>query len=403
MAERQGYRFRNQDREWLFDLHLNGGTYNLGHRNPELIETLKQSADHLDVGNHHFASEFRVQLAEQLLSTQTFDARYVSLTTSGSEAVDLAIKAARWTTGRRTVIAIESAYHGRSGFSGAAGDPTSATYFRSDEPARFKTFRYNDLDDLKARLGEEQPACVLFEVIPATAGFPEPNPEFMLGLRSACDDVGALLIADEVQTGLGRSGSWWAIERFGVKPDMLITSKGLGGGLYPIAATLMTYRVGRWLEENGWAHVSTFGGAELGCAVALKTLEITDRPETWRAIENAIERFRVGLEDIATRNAFLLEVRQTALIIGLRFDHPQGGPLATAGLLKHGVWAIFAGFDPSVLQYKPGLLLTDPMIDEILDRTEKGLIEAKRLSMTSIPGPDLSLTSRSATQTGSAI
>ena len=372
MAERQGYRFRNQDREWLFDLHLNGGTYNLGHRNPELVETLKQSADYLDVGNHHFASELRAQLAERLLGTQNFGARYVALTTSGSEAVDLAIKAARWATGRRTVVAIDSAYHGRSGFSGAAGDATSATYFHSDDPTRFKTFRYNDLSDLSARLREEQPACVLLEVIPATAGFPAPDPEFMLDLRTACDDVGALLIADEVQTGLGRSGAWWAIERFGVKPDMLITSKGLGGGLYPIAATLMTERVGRWLEENGWAHVSTFGGAELGCAIALKALEITGRPETWRAIEHAIERFRVGLEDIAARNSFLFEVRQTGLIIGLRFDHPQGGPLATTGLLKHGVWAIFAGFDPSVLQFKPGLLLTDPAIDEILIEPRKG-------------------------------
>lgn len=377
MAERAGYRFRNLGGDMLYDLHLNGGTYNLGHLNPELVEALTLGVREVDVGNHHFASPSRAELAEALLATQNFGARYVVLGTTGSEAVDVAIKAARKTTGRRAVVGIDRGYHGRSGFSGATGDASAARFFLSDDPVLFRVAPFNDAEAVERLLAAGDVACVIIEPSPATHGFPQPADGYLAAIRRACDNAGALLVADEVQTGLGRTGSWWAIERFGVKPDMIVTTKGLGGGLYPVAATLMTERAGAWLEENGWAHVSTFGGAELGCRVARRVLDITSRPETWRSVHSVAARLGEGLREIMCRNPYLVEIRQTGLVIGLKLDHPEGALHAMKGLFDRGVWAIFAGFDMSLLQFKPGLLLTMGECEDILDRVEQGLLLAR--------------------------
>ena len=153
-----------------------------------------------------------------------------------------------------------------------------------------------------------------------------------------------------------------------------MTGKGLSGGLYPIAATLLSDRAGHWLEEDGWGHVSTFGGAELGCRVARAVLDVTARTETRGRVAALTERFGSGLEDLRRRHAgWLVEIRQTGLVIGLRFAHPQGGMLMTKALYDAGVWAVFAGFDPSVLQVKPGLLMDDAVADEALARLDQAM------------------------------
>ena len=208
---------------------------------------------------------------------------------------------------------------------------------------------------------------MILETIPATIGFPIPAPDYLTGVRDLCDQYGALYIADEVQTGLGRSGSMWAVERFGVTPDILVTGKGLSGGLYPIAATLLSNRAGAWLEDDGWSNLSTFGGAELGCRVARAVLDITTRPETIAGVDALTRTFADGLAALTVKYPdWLLEVRQTGLIIGLRFAHPMGGMLMTRACYEAGIWAMLAGFDRSVLQFKPGLLLTPAEAAEVL-------------------------------------
>jgi acetylornithine/succinyldiaminopimelate/putrescine aminotransferase len=161
------------------------------------------------------------------------------------------------------------------------------------------------------------------------------------------------------------------VEREGVVPDVVVTGKGLSGGLYPIAATLLSERAGSWLEDDGWANVSTFGGSEVGCRVARAVLDVTTRPSTRERVDVLVETFAVGLGELATRHpAWLLEVRQAGLVIGLRFAHPMGGLIMTRVLHEAGVWAMFADFDRSVLQFKPGLLLADEEAGEVLARLE---------------------------------
>ena len=177
-----------------------------------------------------------------------------------------------------------------------------------------------------------------------------------------------------MQTGLGRTGPLWAVQRAGVVPDILVTGKGLSGGLYPIAATLLSARAGAWLEDDGWSNVSTFGGSELGCRVARAVLAITTRPETTARVDALTDTFASGLAEIAARYPkWLVEVRQAGLVIGLRFAHPMGGMLMTRACYDAGIWAMFAGFDRSVLQFKPGLLMTDAEAGEALARLEAAI------------------------------
>jgi acetylornithine/succinyldiaminopimelate/putrescine aminotransferase len=154
----------------------------------------------------------------------------------------------------------------------------------------------------------------------------------------------------------------------------LVTGKGLSGGLYPIAAAVLSPRVAGWLEEDGWGHVSTFGGAEIGCRVAQKVLEISSRPEVMANVHATSERLVQGLETIRRRFPdWLAEIRRQGVIMGLRFAHPQGAMLMSKALYESGVWAMFAGHDTSVLQFKAGLLVDPAFCDETLTRFAAGV------------------------------
>jgi acetylornithine/succinyldiaminopimelate/putrescine aminotransferase len=373
IGKREGYRIWDVDGAELQDFHLNGGTYNLGHRHPALLVAMQEALETLDVGNHHFPSKARGVLAEKLAQLTPGDLHYSVFTPSGSEANDVAIKTARQVTGRRRIVTFEMGFHGASGLSGAAGEPANARFFNSDFPDDFVRVPFNDLDALEAALKENDVAAFLAEPLPATFGFPVPDAAYFPEVRKLCDKAGTLLIADEVQTGLGRSGSMWAIEALGAQPDMLITGKGLAGGLYPIGCVVMSRSAGDWLTRNGWGYVSTFGGAEIGCHIASRVLDLTIAPETAAAVADNAEYMRKGLESLRDRYPFLCDIRQLGVIFGLGFDDPVGGMKMARTLYQHGLWAMFAGFDRRYLQFKVGLLVDRPFCDEALGKLEAAL------------------------------
>jgi acetylornithine/succinyldiaminopimelate/putrescine aminotransferase len=375
IGKREGYRIWDLDGRELLDLHLNGGTYNLGHRHPAVLAALREGLERLDIGNHHFPSEARAVLAEKLARLTPGDLHYSVFVASGSEANDLAIKTARQVTGRRRIVALESGYHGATGLSGAAGQDDSARYFCSDYPDEFTKVPFDDLAAIDAALAGGDAAAVLLETIPATAGFPLPSDDYLPGVKALCEKHGALYLADEVQTGLGRTGCMWGVQAWDVEPDVLITGKGLSGGLYPIAAVVLTRRVGRWLQDKGWAHVSTFGGSELGCHVASTVLDLCSSEDALANARAISDYLACGLEDLRARRPLLVEVRRKGLVMGLVTSHSAGGMLLSAALYRNGVWAMFAGFDPSVLQFKPGLLVDRPYCDELLQRLDAALQE----------------------------
>jgi acetylornithine/succinyldiaminopimelate/putrescine aminotransferase len=376
---REGYLFWDMDGRRLIDVHLNGGTYNLGHRNPEVLATVTAAMGRFDIGNHHFPSLARTALAEALVRTAPATLTKVAYASGGGEAVDIALKSARHATGRRVIVSIVKAYHGHTGLAVATGDERFSKLFLADRPGEFRQVPFNDLEAMERALQHGDVAAVVMETIPATYGFPLPAPGYLAQVKALCERYDALYIADEVQTGLMRTGELWGITKHGVEPDILVTGKGLSGGVYPIAAVLLSERAGAWLREDGFGHISTFGGAELGCIAALATLEITLRPEVRSMVHYIADAVGTGLQAIRDDHPdWFTGIRQDGVVLGLEFDHPEGAKYVMRELYEVGVWAIFSTLDPRVLQFKPGILMTPDLVEELLDRVAVGVSHAAR-------------------------
>ena len=377
---REGYFLYDMSGRRLIDLHLNGGTYNFGHRHPELVETLKGALDYFDIGNHWFPSVARAALAESLVNVSP-GMKYAVFAPGGAEAVDIAIKSARYATKRRKIVSIIKGYHGHSGLAVATGDDRFTKIFLSDQPDTFVQVPFNDIDAMEGALKGNDVAALIIETIPATYGFPMPKEGYLNACKALCEKYGAMYIADEVQTGLMRTGRMWGWQAYGVQPDIMVTAKGLSGGLYPISAALLNEKAGGWLHEDGAAHISTSGGAELGCVVGHKVIEMLQRPELVANVETVTNFMAESMHEMISRHGDIFTgVRQKGVILGLEFsNHPEGAVFVSRALYEHGVWAIFSSLDKRVLQWKPGVLLTQETCEDILDRFDAAMPRARDL------------------------
>jgi acetylornithine/succinyldiaminopimelate/putrescine aminotransferase len=359
MGRREGvYVWNLEETKRLLNCHVNGGTFNLGHRHPVVCHALREAAEQLDIGNHHFVSAQRAELAARLADLTPGDIQYTIFGVSGGEAIDCAIKVARGYTHRANVVSAFGGYHGHTGFALAAGDAKYREPF-GPMPPGFVQVPFGDLDAL-ARAVDTDAAAVIFETIPATLGMPIPAPDFYKRVREICDRAGAVFIADEVQTGLGRTGKMWGIDWFDAVPDILVTGKGLSGGMYPITATCLRPHLMDVFRADPFIHVSTFGGAELGCAVALAMLDVVTGPGFLDRVARLAGWYATELERLRRKHSqALLEVRQLGLFIGLRYAHPEGGPLMTKLCFDAGLFALYANNDHTVQQFLPPLVISD--------------------------------------------
>lgn len=379
MGKREGYCIHDMDGRRLIDLHLNGGTYNLGHRNTELVETLKGALDYFDMGNHWFPSVARAVLAEALVKVSP-GMKYAVFGAGGAEAVDIALKSARYATKRRKIVSIIKGYHGHGGLSVATGDERFSKIFLSDEPETFVQVPFNDINAMEQALKGRDVAALIMETIPATYGFPLPDEGYLAACKALCERYGTMYIADEVQTGMLRCGQMWGWQTYDIQPDIMVTAKGLTGGIYPISACLLNDQAGGWLHEDGAAHISTTGGAELGCIVAHKVLEILARPETVASVHAVTAFFRDAMAGAMQRHGDIFTgVRQRGIVLGLEFGPPMAAVAVSRALYENGVWAIFSSLDKRVLQWKPGALLSPELCQEIMDRFEAAMPLARQM------------------------
>lgn len=365
MGQREGATFADAfepERRW-YNCHCNGGVFNLGHRNPRVLAAVRAGLDTLDIGNHHLVSGHRARLAQRLVATTDGHLPGVVFGVSGGEAIDLAIKVARWATGRQGILSAKGGYHGHTGLSMAAGDPKYRDIF-GPNPAGFRQVPFDDLEALD-RWVDDSTAAVLLEPIPATLGMPIPREGYLRGVQDLCRQRGAKLILDEVQTGLGRTGRIWCYQHDDLTPDLLVTGKGLSGAIYPIAATLMTAELHRLFDDHPFVHISTFGGAELGCLAGLAVLDIIEEPGFLARVERLSERFARGLAGLP------IVLRRRGLMMGIKLPLPGGGLIATKAVYDNGLFCVYANNDTSVLQFLPPLTLSDDEADEIIARVQR--------------------------------
>jgi putrescine aminotransferase len=379
MGRREGPWLEDMDgRKRLYNLHCNGGVFNLGHRDPRIRAALTEAMEETDIGNHHLMSRARAELASFLAGLLPGELCYTVFGVSGGEAVDLAIKVARGATRRPNIICARGGYHGHTGLSLAAGDEKYRLPFGPQAPG-FLQVPFGDLAGMESAVNAET-AAVLLETVPATLGLVVPEAAYLQGVRRLCSERGALLILDEVQAGLGRSGKLWAFQHFDVIPDILVLGKGLSGGLYPITATVLRRDLEAVFHPDPFIHISTFGGAEIGCRVALRVLEISSDPAFLAHVNELARLFREGIEGIARRHRRIFKgLRQLGLLMGLELKDELCGPVLTKTAYDADLLMIYAGNDSSVCQLLPPLTMPADDVPWVLERLDRALGAARLL------------------------
>jgi putrescine aminotransferase len=361
----------------LIDCHCNGGVFNLGHRNPKIIRALEASLRELDIGNHHLISEQRAMLANRLAQLAPGHLPYTIFGIGGGEAVDLAIKIARGYTGRVKVISAKGGYHGHTGLALATGDEKWRAPFGPPLPG-FVQVPFDDGQAL-ADAVDHDTAAIILETVPATYGMTIASEAYFPQVRQLCDERGALLIVDEVQTGLGRTGKLWGIEHFGVEPDIMVIGKGLSGGIYPMSATCFREEYEAVFHPDPFIHISTFGGAEVGCPVALRVLEISSDATFLDHVQEMAAVFTTGFARLREGHPqILVGLRQLGLMMGIEFVNEGCGPLFSKAAYDAGFLSIYAYNNPTVAQFLPPLTIDHSLAEEALERVDQALAGVER-------------------------
>ena len=348
-------------REYI-DCGASFGVANLGHANPEIADAIGAQARELVHVGPTFGTAAKARFIEKLLGVSPPNLRRAFLSNSGAEAVEAAIKFARASTKRKKIVAAMRGFHGRT--MGALSATWRRDFREPFEPLvpGFEHVPFNDAAALE-RAVDADTAAVILECVQGEGGVYVADPEYLPAARQICDRTGALLVIDEVQTGMGRTGRLFAIERWGVQPDILTLAKALAGGV-PIGATLTTEAV-----ESGFqgSHNSTFGGNPLACAAGSAALDFVVRERLWEHAEalgqEALDRLR-GMASPVVR-----EVRGLGLMLGIGLKDKTTKYLQA--LQQEGVIAIGGG--SNVIRLLPPLVIRRDQWRAALDAMERVL------------------------------
>jgi putrescine aminotransferase len=364
-------------RSWI-DCLGGYGIYNLGIRNPEVIAAVRAQLERNPLPTQELLDPIRAMLCRLLARISPGDLSNVFICNSGTEAMEGAMKVARIATGKPGFVCAEAAFHGKTlGALSLMGKPA----FREPvEPLLGPVHRvpFGEGDEVEAVLqyNADEIAAVVMEPIQGEAGAVVPPDDYWPRLRALCDQYDVLLVADEVQTGLGRTGKLWAVDHWGVVPDILAVAKSLGGGVMPVAAFMGRAHVWKALEPNPFLHSSTFGGNPLACAAAIASLHVTLRERIWETAEVKGARFMRGLHELQTRYPSVLTgVRGKGLLIGLVFPDHDTGYRVASGLFRRGVLVAGTQISATTIRIEPALEIPDEMIDQVLERLDQTLAE----------------------------
>ncbi|AJZ91479.1 acetylornithine aminotransferase [Klebsiella michiganensis] len=331
----------------------------LGHCHPTLVEALKTQGETLWHTSNVFTNEPALKLARKLIDA-TFAERVVFMN-SGTEANETAFKLARYYASTRhspyksKIIAFYNAFHGRSLFTVSVGGQAKYSDGFGPKPADIIHVPYNDLAAVKAVM-DDHTCAVVVEPIQGEGGVTAATPEFLQGLRDLCDEHQALLVFDEVQSGMGRTGELFAYINYGVTPDILTSAKALGGG-FPVSAMLTTNEIASAFHVG--SHGSTYGGNPLACAVAGAAFDIINTPEVLKGVAAKRQIFVEQLQKINAQFDLFSDIRGMGLLIGAELNEKYKGrarEFLYAGAAE-GVMVLNAG--PDVMRFAPSLIVED--------------------------------------------
>ncbi len=348
----------DEGREYL-DFLAGISVCSVGHCHPAVVEAVCDQAQRLMHVSNLFYTEPMVRLAARL-SEASLGGR-VFLSNSGTEAVECAIKVARKHAhgrgvGEPEIVSFEGDFHGRTYGALSATPKLAENEALGPMLPGFRSVPFDDAGALRDAVHEDT-AAVLIEPIQGEAGVYPVSEETLAAARAACDEVGALLIFDEIQTGLGRTGSLWAYEQTPVRPDLLASAKALGGGM-PIGACVTTPEAGTVLSAGD--HGSTFAGGAIASAAALAVLEVVDEPELLRGVRERGAALRSGLRDLDG----VREVRGRGLMIGVGLEPAIDAAAVGADLLERGL--IVNVPEPGTLRLLPPLTIDSTQVERAI-------------------------------------
>lgn len=366
----QGSRVWDQDGREYVDLAGGIAVSSLGHCHPALVNALKSQADKLWHLSNVMTNEPALRLAKKLVDATFADKVYFA--NSGAEANEAAFKLARrWALDKfgahkDQIISFGKSFHGRTFFTVTVGGQSSYSDGFGPKPGSVLHAEFNNLESVKALISDNTCAVVL-EPIQGEGGIIPATDEFIKGVRELCTAHNALLVMDEVQTGVGRTGKLYAYMHYGVLPDILTTAKSLGGG-FPVGAMLTTNDIASHLKVG--THGSTYGGNPLACAVAEAVIDTINIPTVMQDVLTKEQLFRQHLQAINDKYSVFSEVRGKGMLLGAALNEQYKGRareffLAAA---EQGVMVLVAG--PDVVRFAPSLVISNEDIVEGMQRFE---------------------------------
>jgi putrescine aminotransferase len=356
------------------------GVFSLGHRHPAVVQAVKDQLDKIPMSSKTFLNKPLADLAERLAEITPGDLQYTFMCNSGTEAAEGALKIARMATGRTEIISTSGSYHGKTmGALSATGRDVYRAPFQPLVPD-FKTVAWNEIDAVVEAI-TDRTAAVIVEPVQGEGGIRLPSDDYLPAIRKACTERGALMIADEVQTGLGRTGKMFAVEHWNVEPDIMTLAKALGGGVFPVGAVIATEAIwSKVFRENPFIHTSTFGGGEAACAAALAALDvITSERLDLRSAEMG-EYFLHALTKMVIENSdLLIEARGLGLMIGIELADPDIAKLVIGSLANRGVVAAYTLNNANVIRLEPPLVIEKSQLDYVVAAFRGALEDARQL------------------------
>jgi putrescine aminotransferase len=348
------------------------GIFNVGHRHPRVVEAVRSQLERMALHSQDLLDPLRAMLAKTLAMVTPGDLKYSFFCNSGTEAVEAALKLARaYNPAKQTILGATKGFHGKSfGSLSVSAKAAFRRPFGSMLPS-VEHVPFNDLAELRRRMQTlatvgEDVAAVILEPIQGEGGVNVPDDDYLPGVRALCDEFSALLILDEVQTGMGRTGAFFACDHWNVAPDVMCLAKAFGGGVMPAGAVVATEAVFSRLFENPFLHTTTFGGNPLACAAAIAAINVTIEEDLPARAARMGEYMLMGLRATVSGHEDLVrDVRGKGLMIALEFADDATGFRIAKHMFDNGVLVAGTLVNARVIRVEPPLVIREDQADRV--------------------------------------
>lgn len=371
----EGWTITDSEGQEFIDCLGGYGMFALGHRHPKVIEAVEKELHTMPMCGKVLFNRPLAELAEALAEITPGELQYSFFVNSGTEAVEGCLKVARLATKRKNFVAANNAFHGKTIGSLTA---TGRDLYRNPFKPLLEGFTHIEFGDVQAleNVVDENTAAVILEPIQGEGGIIVPPAGYLRQAKAICEAKGALLIADEVQTGIGRTGEWFGVNHDAVTPDLMACAKALGGGVMPIGAIIGTPKAWQGLIEAPFLHTSTFGGNQLACAAGVAAIKaIKDEDMLSRARDTGLY-LKKGLEAIAAEFPDVIkEVRGRGMMIGIELTKEGAGGMIMSLMINQHIIVAYTLNNPKVIRMEPPLIMPKEVVDYVLEAFRKAVKE----------------------------